>query len=56
MNFGEFFKQYPNEQASIEGFKTKRLEMVLICKKCQYIEQYFRKTDLKFQCKKCAIV
>jgi len=53
MNLGEFFKQYPDEQSCIEGFKTKRLEMGLICKKCQHTEHYFRKTDLKFQCKKC---
>ena len=53
MNLSKFFKQYPDEQACIEGFKAKRLEMGLICKKCQHTAHYFRKTDLKFQCKKC---
>jgi ribosomal protein S27E len=53
MNLGKFFKQYPDEQSCIEGFKSKRLEMGLICKKCQHTSHYFRKTDLKFQCKKC---
>ena len=28
--------------------------MGVICKKCEHTEHYFRKTDLKFQCKKCS--
>ena len=36
---------------NIEGFINKRLEMGIICKKCQHTENYFRKNDLKFQCK-----
>jgi hypothetical protein len=28
--------------------------MGVVCKKCQHTEHYFRKTDFKFQCKKCA--
>ena len=27
--------------------------MGIVCKKCKHSEHYFRKTDLKFQCKKC---
>jgi hypothetical protein len=27
--------------------------MGIVCKKCEHTEHYFRKTDLKFQCKKC---
>ncbi|HZJ35886.1 MAG TPA: IS1595 family transposase [Gillisia sp.] len=53
MNLLKFFEKYPDESSCIEGFKTKRLEMGLVCKKCQHTEHYFRKTDLKFQCKKC---
>ena len=53
MNLSKFFKKYPDEQSCIEGFKSKRLEIGLACKKCQHTLHYFRKTDLKFQCKKC---
>ncbi len=53
MNLSKFFKKYPDEQSCIDGFKSKRLEMGLVCKKCQHTLHYFRKTDLKFQCKKC---
>jgi ribosomal protein S27E len=53
MNLGEFFKQYPDEQSCIEGINVKRLEMGLVCKKCEHTAHYFRKSDLKFQCKKC---
>jgi hypothetical protein len=53
MNLLKFFEKYPDESSCIEGFKNKRLEMGVVCKKCQHTEHYFRKTDLKFQCKKC---
>jgi hypothetical protein len=53
MNLRKFFDKYPDEASCIEGFKDKRLEMGVVCKKCQHTEHYFRKTDLKFQCKKC---
>jgi hypothetical protein len=53
MNLPEFFEKYPDEASCIEGFKAKRLEMGVVCKKCEHTEHYFRKTDLKFQCKKC---
>lgn len=53
MNLRKFFEKYPDESACIEGFKNKRLEMGVVCKKCQHTEHYFRNTDLKFQCKKC---
>ena len=53
MNLLKFFKKYPDESTCIEGFKLKRLEMGVLCKKCGHSEHYFRKTDLKFQCKKC---
>jgi transposase-like protein len=53
MNLRKFFENYPDEASCIEGFKIKRLEMGVVCKKCQHTEHYFRKTDLKFQCKKC---
>jgi ribosomal protein S27E len=53
MNLRKFFEKYPDEASCIEGFKSKRLEMGVVCKKCQHTEHYFRKTDLKFQCKKC---
>uniref|UniRef100_UPI004048AEA0 IS1595 family transposase n=1 Tax=Flavobacterium sp. TaxID=239 RepID=UPI004048AEA0 len=53
MNLGAFFKKYPDEASCIEGFKNKRLELGVICKNCNHTEHYFRKKDLKFQCKKC---
>lgn len=53
MNLRKFFEKYPDEAACIEGFKQKRLEMGVVCKKCEHTEHYFRKSDLKFQCKKC---
>lgn len=53
MNLPKFFEKYPDEASCIEGFKAKRLEMGIVCKKCEHTEHYFRKTDLKFQCKKC---
>jgi transposase-like protein len=53
MNLREFFDKYPDESSCIEGFKSKRLEIGIVCKKCAYTEHYFRKTDLKFECKKC---
>ena len=53
MNLLKFFEKYPDESSCIEGFKYKRLEIGVICKKCQHTEHYFRKKDLKFQCKKC---
>ena len=55
MNLLKFFEKYPDESSCIEGFKNKRLEMGIVCKKCQHTEHYFRKNDLKFQCKKCGI-
>lgn len=54
MNLRKFFEKYPDEASCIEGFKVKRLEMGVVCKKCEHTEHYFRKTDLKFQCKKCS--
>ena len=53
MNLREFFQKYPDETSCIEGFKAIRLEQGVVCKKCQHTAHYFRKTDLKFQCKKC---
>lgn len=53
MNLLKFFKEFPDESSCIDGFKNKRLEIGVVCKKCQHTEHYFRKTDLKFQCKKC---
>ena len=53
MNLRKFFEKYPDESSCIESFKSKRLEIGVVCKKCQHTEHYFRKIDLKFQCKKC---
>lgn len=53
MNLRNFFQKYPDETSCIEGFKAIRLEQGVVCKKCQHTAHYFRKTDLKFQCKKC---
>lgn len=53
MNLDDFTKTYPDELGCIEAVKTKRLSMGLKCKKCSHTEHYFRKGDLKFECKKC---
>jgi transposase-like protein len=53
MHLDEFSKRYPDEQSCIEAVKTRRLSMGLTCKKCSHTEHYFRKGDLKFECKKC---
>jgi transposase-like protein len=53
MNLRAFFEKYPDETTSIEEFKNHRLELGVVCPKCEHTEHYFRKTDLKFQCKKC---
>lgn len=53
MELREFFEKYPNEETCIEEFKNKRLENGFNCKKCSHNQHSFRKTDLKFQCKKC---
>lgn len=53
MELREFFEKYPDEEMCIEEFKNKRLENGLNCKKCEHDQHSFRKTDLKFQCKKC---
>jgi len=53
MNLDEFSKKYPDENSCIEAVREKRLSMSLKCKKCGHMEHYFRKGDLKFECKKC---
>ena len=53
MNLSAFFQKFPDESSCIEAFKKKRLEQGVTCKKCQHQEHYFRKSDLKFECKKC---
>lgn len=53
MELREFFEKYPDEETCIEEFKNKRFENGLDCKKCGHDQHAFRKTDLKFQCKKC---
>jgi transposase-like protein len=53
MNLTLFFQNYPDEASCIEAFKERRLSLGLPCKKCGHTEHYFRKGDLKFECKKC---
>jgi transposase-like protein len=53
MNLDEFSKQYPDEASCVDAIREKRLSMGLKCKKCGHTEHYFRKGDLKFECKKC---
>jgi len=53
MNLRAFFEKYPDESSAINGFKNGRLQLGVVCGKCAHTEHYFRKTDLKFQCKKC---
>jgi len=53
MELRKFFEKYPDEETCIEEFKNKRLESGLGCKKCEHNQHTFRRTDLKFQCKKC---
>ncbi len=54
MDLSKFFKKYLDEQSCIDGFKCKRLEMGLICKKCQHTLHYFRKSDLNLNIKNVA--
>ena len=53
MELREYFEKYPNEEICIEELKSKRLKNGLICRKCANSTHSFRKSDLKFQCKKC---
>jgi len=53
MNLRSFIEKYLDESSCIEGFKAKRFETGVECKKCEHTAHYFRKVDLKFQCKKC---
>lgn len=53
MNLDIFAKTYPDETSCMLAVKEKRLSMGLKCKKCGHTEHYFRKGDLKFECKKC---
>ena len=53
MNLDEFSKKYPDEASCIAAVREKRLSMGVKCKKCSHTEHYFRKGDLKFECKKC---
>lgn len=56
MNLDEFSKKYPDENSCIEAVMEKRLSMGLGCKKCGHTEHYFRKGDLKFECKNAMAV
>lgn len=53
MELRAYFEKYPDEATCIEELKDKRLQHGLICKKCSHDAHSFRRTDLKFQCKKC---
>jgi len=53
MNLDEFSRQYPDEASCITAVKEQRLSMGVKCKNCGHGEHYFRKGDLKFECKKC---
>ena len=53
MNLRDFFEKYPDEDSCIEAFKNQRLKLGIVCKRCGHTEHYFRKSDLKFQCKSC---
>ena len=53
MDLAAFFQKYPDEASCAEAFKSKRLELKVICKRCEHTEHYFRKGDFKFECKKC---
>lgn len=53
MELQQYFEKYHSEETCIEELKNKRLKNGLICKECTHNEHSFRKTDLKFQCKKC---
>lgn len=53
MELRAYFEKYPDEATCIEELKDKRLKHGLICKKCSHDAHSFRRTDLKFQCKKC---
>ena len=53
MKTSQLFENFPDEASCIEILKEKRLEVGVVCKKCSHTAHYFRKGDLKFECKKC---
>jgi len=53
MNTSLLFQNFPDESSCIQTLKEKRLQVGVVCKKCSHTEHYFRKGDLKFECKKC---
>jgi transposase-like protein len=53
MNFKEFFKEFPDEQACKNHFKNYREKEGIICKKCGCTEHYWLSTISYYKCKKC---
>ncbi len=53
MNFKQFFKQFPNEEACKEHFKAYRDKVGVTCKKCQSKEHYWLSTISYYKCKEC---
>lgn len=53
MNLALYLEKYSDEAKCIESLRDLRLKEGVVCKKCGHKEHYFRKGDLKFECKKC---
>ena len=53
MNLALYLDRYSDEAKCIESLKELRLKEGVVCKKCGHKEHYFRKGDLRFECKKC---
>lgn len=53
MNLYEFTNRFPDEKSCISEFKRIRDELGVVCKRCGHSEHYWRKRDLKYECKRC---
>lgn len=53
MNLREFNSKYPDEASCVEAVRQARLHGGVKCARCGHTEHYWRKGDLKFECKSC---
>ena len=53
MNLIDFHKKFPNEDACVEYFKTKRESQGIVCDKCGCTHHYWKSYRNQWQCKKC---
>jgi len=53
MNLSMYLEKYSDESKCIEYLRDLRIKEGVKCKKCGHTEHYYRKGDLKFECKSC---